>query len=119
MELEDRWVHLRASGTEPVSVLREAPSQAEAEALATQVRDAALNSALGTKRAGYYKDRMMSNDDQLDFIDDSLSEKKPAPKKAAGFDLAGTDVNTEENTAAAPPPAAKKRKRARVMLIPL
>jgi phosphomannomutase len=37
----DRWVHLRASGTEPVSrIISEAPTQAEAETLAAAVRNA-------------------------------------------------------------------------------
>ncbi len=36
----DRWVHLRASGTEPVSrIIAEAPSVAEASGLATLIRD--------------------------------------------------------------------------------
>ena len=38
---KDRWVHLRASGTEPVSrIIAEAPTAAEATALAEQVRAA-------------------------------------------------------------------------------
>jgi len=38
----DRWVHLRASGTEPVSrIIAEAPTAAEASALAIAVRQAA------------------------------------------------------------------------------
>jgi phosphomannomutase len=36
---KDRWVHVRASGTEPASrIISEAPTPAEAEALAAQVR---------------------------------------------------------------------------------
>jgi phosphomannomutase len=36
---KDRWVHVRASGTEPASrIISEAPTAAEAEALAAQVR---------------------------------------------------------------------------------
>jgi phosphomannomutase len=43
----DRWVHLRASGTEPVSrIIAEAPTAAEAEQLAAQVRF-----AIGAKQA--------------------------------------------------------------------
>ena len=38
----DRWVHLRASGTEPVSrIIAEAPDQAAAEALVAGLRLAA------------------------------------------------------------------------------
>ena len=37
----DRWVHLRASGTEPVSrIIAEAPTQIEASDLAARVRAA-------------------------------------------------------------------------------
>ena len=54
----------------------------------------------------------MSNDDQLDFIDDESSQKKPTAKKTGGFDpFAGTKINTDENAHTAPPPARKASKK--------
>jgi phosphomannomutase len=45
---KDRWVHVRASGTEPMSrIISEAPTAVEASALAVQVRDAVGAKVLG------------------------------------------------------------------------